>query len=261
MIMDIKEYITSGELELYVAGLLPEKRNKEIHALAQQYPEIQKEIEEVEKAVLALSKAAAPTATQEFSDVIQKLILRKVIPIRKHTLFTYVGWAAAAVFVGIMVMQFINQNNISQQLEVVDAERKELLHTVDSLQVNLDNTHLVLQQIRAKSTDVIYLSGQNVAPDAYAKVFWNKENREVYIDAQGLPEPPQGMVYQVWSLQLEPLTPTSIGLLDSFNSNEALIFTLNNPNTSEAFGITLEPEGGSEAPTMEQLYTLGVVQS
>ncbi len=36
---------------------------------------------------------------------------------------------------------------------------------------------------------------------------------------------------------------------------------LQNTNESEAFGIRLEPAGGSESPTMEQLYTLGVVAS
>lgn len=35
-----------------------------------------------------------------------------------------------------------------------------------------------------------------------------------YIDASGLPTPPEGMVYQVWALKLEPvLTPTSIDCL------------------------------------------------
>lgn len=258
--MNTNEYIASGELELYVAGLLPEKRNREIDALVREYPEIQQEIEEVEKAIRALSSAAAPQNKQEFSDVVRKLILRKVMPARRHSFATYVGWAAAAVFVGIAVMQFVNQTQLSEQLQVVDTERIELNEAVDSLSTDLQDTQLVLEQLRDKSTDVINLSGQEVAPEAYAKVFWNQENQEVYIDAQGLPEPPEGMVYQVWSLQLDPLTPISIGLLDDFADNEALIFTLNNPNTSEAFGITLEPAGGSETPTMEQLHTLGVVQ-
>ena len=69
------------------------------------------------------------------------------------------------------------------------------------------------------------------------------------------------MVYQVWSLTLDPLTPTSMGLLENFSEDENKIFALENPNQSQAFGITLEPEGGSESPTMEQLYTLGVVAS
>jgi len=36
---------------------------------------------------------------------------------------------------------------------------------------------------------------------------------------------------------------------------------LKNINISEGFGITLEPAGGSETPTMEQLYALGTVSS
>ena len=82
---------------------------------------------------------------------------------------------------------------------------------------------------------------------------------KVFIDAQGLPAPPKGYDYQVWSLQLNPLTPTSIGVLDDYSENTDQIFELENPNTSEAFGITLEPEGGSKMPTLEQLYTLGTV--
>ena len=37
------------------------------------------------------------------------------------------------------------------------------------------------------------------------------------------------------------------------------IFNIENANESEAFGITLEDEGGSDFPTLEQLYTLGAI--
>jgi hypothetical protein len=47
-------------------------------------------------------------------------------------------------------------------------------------------------------------------------MYWNKETQVVYVDAVGLPEPPKNGVYQVWALKLNPLTPTSIGLLDKF---------------------------------------------
>ena len=79
------------------------------------------------------------------------------------------------------------------------------------------------------------------------------------MDAAGLPEPPEGMVYQVWALKLNPLTPTSIGLLDNFRVNDQKMFAVDNATDAEAFGITLEPKGGSLTPTMEQLYTLGKV--
>ena len=67
------------------------------------------------------------------------------------------------------------------------------------------------------------------------------------------------MVYQIWALKLSPLTPTSIGLLENFESNEQKLFAVNNADQAEAFGITLEPAGGSLTPTMEKLYALGKV--
>jgi anti-sigma-K factor RskA len=70
-----------------------------------------------------------------------------------------------------------------------------------------------------------------------------QRNQVVYVDAAGLPEPPKGMVYQVW--ELNPLTPTSIGLLDKFDDNNQRIFAVNNTGDAEAFAITLEPAGGS----------------
>jgi hypothetical protein len=73
-----------------------------------------------------------------------------------------------------------------------------------------------------------------------AKVYWNKETEVVYIDAAGLPEPPKGMVYQVWALKLNPLTPTSIGLLDNFDKNNSRIFAVSNTG-DEALG-TLEQQ-------------------
>jgi hypothetical protein len=61
-------------------------------------------------------------------------------------------------------------------------------------------------------------------------------------------------------VKLQPqLTPTNIGLLSDFSSNTEKIFALEKTGDTEAFGITLEPAGGSKSPTMEQLYTLGKV--
>jgi anti-sigma-K factor RskA len=112
--------------------------------------------------------------------------------------------------------------------------------------------------LRDKSSAVIELEGQAVAPQAYATVYLNKNKNEVYVDVSGLPKAPEGKVYQVWALKLDPLTPTSIGIL-SDATNTTGVYKVDNFEGVQAFGITLEPAGGSKAPTLEQLYTLGKV--
>ena len=121
------------------------------------------------------------------------------------------------------------------------------------------STKELLDAIRDKDIIAVPLGGQGDFANSYAKVYWNKADNTIYLDAEGLPNAPEGKVWQVWSLTLNPLTPTSLGTIDEFNTDDNKIFAITNANESQAFGITLEPEGGSETPTMEQLYTLGVV--
>ena len=266
--MDVEEYISSGILELYVAGLLNEEQNLEVHSYARQYPKIREEILAIEAAVLELGKSAAykNSGKRNFRDL-QDRIGRgreaKVVSLPgKRTPWTaYTGWAAAVLLAaGLM---WLYQENTVLRTEV-DSKTNEIQVLEDQIfdaRNSLDKTRDLLTTLRDKDIRVIALGGQAAAPDAYAKAYWNKEEGNVLIDAQGLPEPPPGMVYQVWSLKLTPLTPTSIGLLQDFAQDDNKVFALSNPNDSEAFGITLEPEGGSETPTLEQLYTLGAVAS
>lgn len=58
---------------------------------------------------------------------------------------------------------------------------------------------------------------------------------------------------------MDPFTPNRIGLLSDFENAENKFFKMENIPPPEAFGITLEPEDGSESTTLSQLYTLGMI--
>jgi len=151
----------------------------------------------------------------------------------------------------------MDQNN--SQVANATIEKSKLEKEIKILALKNKTSETTLVIVRDIKNTVVALGGQAIAPESFAKVYWNKETKEVYIDAAGLPEPPEGMVYQVWALKLNPLTPTSIGLLEKYDSNEQKLFAVSNADQAEAFGITLEPAGGSLSPTMEQLYTFGKV--
>lgn len=262
--MENKEYIESGILELYVYGLLSEAENEEIANRAKNYPEIQAEIVAIEKSIVALSSSFSPfNSVGNFDRIKEKLGLNpspKVIELKpERNISQYIGWAAAVLLlVGIGFMY--NQVNVTQsKVANADTEKAKMEKELNTLTLENKAIESSLAIVRDTNNTVVALGGQAVAPESYAKVYWNKESQKVYIDASGLPEPPKGMVYQVWSLKLSPLTPTSIGLLDNFVANNQRIFAVDPTGDAEAFGITLEPAGGSLSPTMEQLYTLGKV--
>lgn len=259
--MNIEEYIASGILELYVAGSLSEKENEEVHAAIQKHPELMAEVESIENAILQLTAATYQAEVVSF-DAIKKQIVHKetkVIPIKKSSNWkSFSGWAAALLLGSVLVYN-ISQNN--QTTSEIASEKEALEAQIEKTKNSLAEKERLLEILRDKDIIAVPLAGQVASPNSYAKVYWNKKTNNIYLDAKGLPPPPKGKVYQVWSLKITPLTPTSLGTLNTFTANNTKIFAIENPNNSEAFGITLEPEGGSETPSLDQLYALGAVNS
>lgn len=260
---DPQSYIDTGVLELFVYGTLPEEEMMEVAREVSQHSELLDEVVLIENHLMHLSKAAAPSIPADFSHIKKYLnqVEGKVIPLsRKRTSLTsYLGWAAAILLLAGVGYLYTENTKLEEQL--VDSERELLLQEGKTVvaEADLQKTKNILDVIRKRDLIAVPLGAQAVAPEAYASVYWDKENGKAYVDVQGLPVPPEGKVYQVWSLTLEPLTPTSIGILDKYDAGGNQIFELSNPNESEAFGITLEPAGGSASPNLDQLYTLGVV--
>ncbi|GAA3786301.1 hypothetical protein GCM10022271_18620 [Corallibacter vietnamensis] len=265
--MDTKEYIESGILELYVAGTLSEKEYEDVYNVLLKHPDVLDEVLKIEAAVISLTAAVSPHNTQHiFKAVKEQLGLdnnRQVITMNKpkSNWFKYSGWAAAIILAGGLLWTTNQNNTLKSDIQTVETDKELLEIQLEKVDTELSDAKQLITVLRDKDIIAIPLAGQTAYPEAYAKAYWDKKGDVVYFDLQGLPTPPNGKVYQIWSLKLSPLTPTSLGTVDNFTTNESKIFTINNANESEAFGITLEPAGGSQSPTLEQLYTLGAVST
>ena len=262
--MEAQEYIESGILELYVYGLLSEKENLEIAELAKKSPEVDQEIISIEKAIIALSSSFSPFhSVENFEKIKARLELKhgKVVDMKPASNWSqYVGWAAAVLLLLGLGYQTLELTKTKEAISTVGNEKNKIEREYAYLGEQNKEIQKSLNIVRDIKNTGVTLGGQAVSPQSYAKVYWNQQTKTTYIDAAGLPNPPKGMVYQVWSLKLSPvLTPTSIGLLDDFEGNSQKIFAVSQTDSAEAFGITLEPAGGSPTPTMTQLYTLGKV--
>ncbi|NGY38757.1 anti-sigma factor [Flavobacterium sp. XN-5] len=261
--MEAKEYIDSGILELYVYGLLSETESEEVTTMSNTHPEIMDEIIAIEKVIVALSSSFSPWhSVANYEKIKAKLELKHTPVIEMETSRNwsqYIGWAAAILLLVGIGFQYNQLEQTNDQVVSTEMEKVKIENELNQLVLKNKLNETSLAVVRDTKNTVVALGGQAVAPESFAKVYWNKETQVVYVDASGLPEPPKGMVYQVWALKLNPLTPTSIGLLDKFDENNQRMFAVNSTGDAEAFGITLEPAGGSLSPTMEQLYTLGKV--
>lgn len=260
--MTSKEYIESGILELYVFGTLSETENQEVQQMMADHPAVRQEVIAIEDAVIDLSQSVAPRLSATNYEKIRNQILerRKVVEMKpKSNWSSYIGWAAAAVLVVGFGLQFNKLNESNQIIDKLGSEKSAMQESIVDLELKKKEAETILAIVRDNNNQAVALAGQAVSPESYAKAYYNKVTKEVYVDVAGLPTPPKGKVYQVWALKLSPLTPTSIGVLDNFTADNTKVFKVDNAQDAEAFGITLEPAGGSVSPTLEQLYTLGKV--
>ncbi|MFT3796073.1 anti-sigma factor domain-containing protein [Flavobacterium sp.] len=217
--MDIQGYIDTGILELYVYGLLDENGNREVNDMAKQFPEINNEIISIERAIIDLSTSFSPLLSAEnFDKIRQRLEIKYgVVNIRTRSYFPkYIGWAAAVLLLAAIGVQYVRLSEAGEKVAVAEIEKTKLQEALVSAEIKTKQSEDALALVRDKNTSIITLGGQAVSPQSYAKVYYNKATQVVYVDAKGLPDPPQGKVYQIWALKLNPLTPTSIGLLENF---------------------------------------------
>lgn len=261
--MNIEELIASGKLELYVLGTLQAEEAREVEQVLANSKAAADEVVAIENALLVLGEAAAPQLGSDTQGAIMRRIqkVRSIHQPKRTTNWAAIsGWAAAAACAAGIIWMVQQNQNLQEDVQITNTENQRLKDQLQINQTELAQTNNLLELLRSKDYNTIVLPGNvDVAPDAFAKVYYNPDENIAYIDTQGLPQAADGKVYQAWSLTLSPLTPSSMGIMDSGTEVEQGIYRFENVPDPEAFGITLEPAGGSETPSLDQLYTLGTV--
>lgn len=264
--MNEEEIIASGILELYVCGSLSDEDTREVEVALDTFPNLKKEIEIIESSLITLAENVSPPLATR----IWTCILNAIRPENKDNRLTteeksfnwasVTGWAAAILLLGGLFWAMNQKSTLEDKVDFTTTENTKLEDQLQNSQNELLETENILAVLRSDAYNTVILPGNEaVAPEASAKVFYNKEEGIAYIDAKSLPTPPKGKVYQVWSLIMEPLTPSSMGLLEGLSAVQTDLYKFEEFPIAEGFGITLEPEGGSETPTLSQLYVLGTV--
>ncbi len=281
--MELKEIISSGFLELYALGVTSPEETLQVEAWTSQYSEVRKELDEIQSSMeeYAMAHAVTPNsalrerimaeiglATNQDGDVIpvqgndltakqpgssednsrQKAVV--------YTMNSYFKWAAAACFVLLLgslalAYSFYNKyqsaNNDLAQVKTDLSTQKELAKNIDQ-QISV---------VTDKNSLPISLNGTPHAPDASAKIFWMKNTGDVYVAPGALPDAPSGKQYQLWAIV--DGQPVDAGMISNAKGETFKIQKMKSFGKAQAFAITLEKEGGSPKPTMEEMFVIATI--
>lgn len=265
----MKEIIESGILEEYVLGTLPDKEAQEIARLCAEHPELAAEVEAIERAVMAGFSVPVPTEWKKgiLANIKETPIVPlhegmhsdpKIIPIgngRSRTWF----WAAASFAVlfvlsaaGNFILMDKNQN-LTQELTDVKVkllnETEEKTVFAASLKQTQDNYHLLFH----KDFTRIDMQGTPTFAGNHSVLFWNSQTGDVIWDGSSLPPLSEDEQYQLWAIV--DGKPQNGGMMNSLEPARMLKTT-----SAQAFAVTIEPNGGSESPTMEKMVVFAPVK-
>ena len=103
--------------------------------------------------------------------------------------------------------------------------------------------------------DVQLLSGEFASGGDGVVVLSEEEGTAVLLGL-GLPPPPEGEVYQAWTVTGE--SPASAGLFTPGPDQPAVLELPDAAFDAQAVAVTVEPEGGSAAPTTEPIFAVTI---
>ncbi len=259
--MDIKKYIESGILENYVLGLTSEKENQEVQKYAAQYPEIRKELDEIERTLEVYAEARKIKAPAGLEAKILEQIDESAGQPPKNQPHkgsnNGLSFLLGIMFLLASIAAFWFYNN-SQAFKAakddlqtqLDSLREDCLQTERDLQLLKDEWEI----IRSEGNETIIMKGTDKAPLAIATVHWNNTTKKSYLDVINLPEPPADKQYQLWAIV--DGVPTDMGVFDIKIDSTTLQEVPFIANAS-AFAVTLEQLGGSPTPTLEEMVVIG----
>ncbi|MBK8506503.1 MAG: anti-sigma factor [Saprospiraceae bacterium] len=268
--MNIKDYIESGILEQYLLGELSPIEEKEVEKLMAQHPEIRQEYFTLADTFEKLSLQTGVEPPGELKDMIMESV-GGAKPSRTQStqdnssrptnnLIFFAGIVAIIsmlIAAGVAYMCKQSKTELSSQISNQLSQIETLNNDKLLLTARVNQLAEDLRVMGSPEYNQVNLKGLPLAPQAFAQVFWNQSNREVYLKADHLPEPAVGKQYQLWAIVNN--APVSMGVFDLPTSNQLL--KMNTVANAAAFAITLEPQGGVESPTLEAMFVIGNVVS
>ena len=266
--MDTSAYISSGILESYVLDQLSEEERAAVKVMALKHPEVQAEIQAIEKTLEAYASKHSKTPPSHLKKKIASQLKMEeppAIPMsytkRGKTIPAY--WliaASVALLISIVYNVFLYDQltDAHNELMAMDVDKQYFAGQFEIQKTAYDDAKKHLAIVAQNGNKTVILKGLESAPNAIASIYWNQSSKEVYLNVSELPIPPENKQYQLWAIVNGK--PVDGGIFDlTPNSNNVVLQKMKPISDAQAFAVTLEKKGGTKVPTLNAMYLLGNV--
>lgn len=242
-------------------GLLSDAERAEFEANCIAHPEVAAARNAFETALEAqlLGDAVAPPAYLK-ERVLEQLTVTPTIATNEaaeedHKVRSFNPWkwvAAASLLLTAAAGYWAYRQQAEK--ETLLSQNRTLQEQLQTAQATTSPTEETPQLLGDKDVKTAaFLSAED---KLFATVYWDTTSQDVYLMVNNMPQPAPDKAYQLWAILKDNPAPVDLGLIKA--SQEKLLIKMKNVQNAAAFAITLEPAGGSAAPTTTPLVAKGL---
>ena len=272
---DIKAYIESGILELYILGDISREEKLQVETMAAKHPAIKAELDEIERSMELYAEHNAVEPSENLRSRVLNSILTNfgddrnfdtktetakdniiALPAPKTSNFYKYAFAASVALLIASSIALMNLSNklreSTNRLAVLQADKQHFANRVNFIEGELGI-------MRDTSYKFLKLNATPHAPAGTAvTIAWSPTKKKVMIDMASVKMPVNDKAhqYQLWAIVAGK--PVDLGVFDANpDSTDMREMKTIAAVKTDAFAVTLEPRGGSINPTMDQMMVLG----
>jgi hypothetical protein len=254
--MTKEQLLNSGLLEQYVLGLTTEEETRLVEDYSARYEDVQKELALLQQAMeryasqhamplsidLPAKGQASSNAGKPYAGLL-KLSGKTLWPLA--TAFALIWGTYGAVNTDVKDQEIRDWREKFGLLEKECSEYRQNQEAIADLSAFLQHRH----------THKIILQGLSISDGCFAIAYWNPAAQKGFVDTGSLPPPPKGKAYQLWADVDNHMVNAGLIQFDRQNPLQEVVFI----EQASSLNITLEPDGGSQEPTVSMLQANGLV--
>ena len=237
---------------IYAVGALDGDEVAQFEAHLPTCPACQAAVRDAEetlaRAVLTASPQAPPAAAREA--LVRRVTERRDVRSRawlRWAAATLVAAGAAAVFAGTWVAVRY-EARLGQMARETAAVKERVARNDAALREELALYRGAVELLRDPTTRVVDLRGRDGAAAASGRMIWNAAGGG-HLLVTGLPPAPASKTYALWAIAGGRSRPVGLFGVDASGRGGHRIAADTASAAVQGFAVTLEPEGGTMAPT------------
>ncbi len=242
----IRIFLGTDLLEKYLLGTTTLEESMQVERYIAMYPEVRKTYDELQANLETFAKLYALKTPEGLKAKILNRIKAQNTGKRKFQRYAIAASITALLFAGSSYF-FWNQNqNLHDENVIVNNKIRNLEEDMKEQLEDVRNQFIVLNNPQTKKYTV---NGNKKAKELKAVAYINPVKKLSYINVRSLPNLPDNQCYQMWAEVNGEMV--NLGVIKNVDDKDRLRPL---PYAENAVGyITIEPQGGNDTPTVQNI--------